>query len=590
MKKYFLLLAMALTLGLVGCSDAGEEVQEDLWDTGEDIPAENVVINDGMNTLTISMGESYELSATLLPSTASVTSLLWETADASIATVSRGVVTGVTAGEVAISVSPSSDSSIRDTCMVTVRNAPIAAPAMEVAGGFEKGRVRWTPMTDSRIDKYEIYVDGVKEASLNPSSLTEVEAGTGSYYTDPTTGEVVEFTNKYYEYYMDPLELGSYDVSMICVPNNDDLGTMTDTLTMLVYEQSDIDSLAGLKIDYMAFTSATGVTEITWAATTDCKLVELSYTDNDGNLVEVEIVDFTATTYLQGTSAGTTLTYNCWFAPNAGYEAGESLIVTTIDVEDGYSRIQLLSKPFTGFDETGTTATHGYKLAGDAVVLSSYPLSAAHDGSNTLLTLDSGSSTNGLHTDAGCTGLAITLDLGGEYILTEFTYWQRRYSQIYGHVNPRAWRMWGASADALETDTESEDYGLIKEDYQQTVTISWVKYPDFDTMSEEGLWVLLCEEEGQIAPGSTTIATSADYDYYGVSGYGTETLTIPYGYTVSTGGASLTLNQLAALAGHVYYITEETPVQYIRMEFLESWNAGSNYGFAEMDLKGEALD
>ncbi len=148
--------------------------------------------------------------------------------------------------------------------------------------------------------------------------------------------------------------------------------------------------------------------------------------------------------------------------------------------------------------------------------------------------------------------------------------------------------MWGATAEAWDTEL-NDGAGGIKEEYQlvsRGYHEGWTLYPDFDAMSADGLWVLLCEEEEQIAPGET-MASSVDYDYYGVTGYGGATLTIPYGYTVSTGGAYFTLNQISALAGHTYYITEETPIRFVRLELLDSWNSGSNYVIAEIDFKGE---
>jgi uncharacterized protein YjdB len=71
-------------------------------------------------TRKILYGDSYKLTATILPSNAADKSLAWESSDDTVATVtSEGLVTAVAAGSAAISVK-TADGNKTDSCSVTV--------------------------------------------------------------------------------------------------------------------------------------------------------------------------------------------------------------------------------------------------------------------------------------------------------------------------------------------------------------------------------------------------------------------------------------------------------------------------------------
>ncbi len=203
----------------------------------------------------------------------------------------------------------------------------------------------------------------------------------------------------------------------------------------------------------------------------------------------------------------------------------------------------------------------------------------AFDSSNTLIALNTSSSVNGYHTDGG-TGYAASFDLGAEYVITDFKYWQRRWSHIYDHGNLKTWRLWGATSDATDTD------GSIKAEYQ-VVDVNGL--PDFTSMnSDDTRWILLTQETQQEEPGDD-VAQTYDYEEYGLVSNGTNWVT-SCGYTTSAVvGDEYTLSQVAALAGHSYSVSDRTAVRYLRLELLNSWNSGSSYVISEIDIYGVTL-
>ncbi|MFR9649830.1 MAG: fimbrillin family protein [Rikenellaceae bacterium] len=186
-------------------------------------------------------------------------------------------------------------------------------------------------------------------------------------------------------------------------------------------------------------------------------------------------------------------------------------------------------------------------LSGDATA---FPVAAnldygyvkyAFDGVNELLDYDTDNETNGLLVMQG-TEKCSTIDLGAEYVLTEYKFWQRRWDKIYDNYNIRSFRLWGATASASE-----DDGATILSDYQ---VITDTGYPDFTTMGDK--WIELVYEDGLTKPSTTE------------------------------------LQEAAALEGHSYTITEQTAVRYIRIEYLKQWDTTGQdyYQIGELDFKG----
>ncbi len=98
--------------------------------TAEEPPVLITAIELNKASATIGVGGSETLNATLTPSNATET-VVWESSDESVATVSGGTVTGVAAGTATITAKSPSDGTIKATCEVTV-TAPVAVTGVSL--------------------------------------------------------------------------------------------------------------------------------------------------------------------------------------------------------------------------------------------------------------------------------------------------------------------------------------------------------------------------------------------------------------------------------------------------------------------------
>ena len=111
MKKRFLILPIFLGL-LASCGTSPEQPDDP---TVKHV--EKVTLSEKEKI--IEVGESFSLTATVTPADADNKSVIWTTSDESIATVNNGTVTGVSDGEVTITVK-TVDQEKKATCSVTV--------------------------------------------------------------------------------------------------------------------------------------------------------------------------------------------------------------------------------------------------------------------------------------------------------------------------------------------------------------------------------------------------------------------------------------------------------------------------------------
>lgn len=123
-------------------------------------------------SLTINVGDSATLSATLLPLTASQ-SVTWTSSNQSIVKVNNGVLTPVAAGTATVTATSTVDSSISASATITVTNIPVAVTGLNV--------------NESSID---VSLGGKKQitASVTPSSATNKNL---SYLSNDTSIAVV---------------------------------------------------------------------------------------------------------------------------------------------------------------------------------------------------------------------------------------------------------------------------------------------------------------------------------------------------------------------------------------------------------------
>jgi len=165
----FTLSADGQTLTVTGSTSGGGPFT-DTWTRGTitggggNVPVTGVTLNS--STITVSVGQSTPLTATISPSNATNKNLSWTSSSNSVATVSNGTVTGVSAGTATITVT-TADGGHTASCTVTV-----------TGGGGSGSGTQANPIALTN----NVWVDGFISADLNPKELwytfTKESAGT----------------------------------------------------------------------------------------------------------------------------------------------------------------------------------------------------------------------------------------------------------------------------------------------------------------------------------------------------------------------------------------------------------------------------
>ncbi len=124
MKKQHLLLFIAIiTFGLLSCGDKPEP-------TPEEVLVESIALNE--ETLSLEIGETAALAATIMPETATNKAIVWDSSDDAIAIVSdEGLVRAKAIGEVTISATSLENSSIMAECKINVTRVAPPGPDPE---------------------------------------------------------------------------------------------------------------------------------------------------------------------------------------------------------------------------------------------------------------------------------------------------------------------------------------------------------------------------------------------------------------------------------------------------------------------------
>ncbi len=307
------------------------------------------------------------------------------------------------------------------------------------------------------------------------------------------------------------------------------------------------------------------------SASSSCASIEPLYTN--GGYLSVFAPQFVEKGHVMATAVVDGVEYNWIMEQDIELESGKQYnyqwqLTIGDDVDSSIVDLDSMIDPWEGVDITPVDDPQlldialfsSMSLSGDATMSStgsSYgDVSYAFDGVNPLLDFDSSFDANGVLTDSGSSGKCITIDLGAEYILTNFTFWQRRWSYIYSIYNIKSFRLWGADSAA------SYDGVTIRSDYQE---VDGGGFADFDAMGDKWVELLYVSEVEQ---PSTDIATASDYGGEYADGV-------------------LTCCEVAALAGHSYAIEAQSSVRYLRIEFIETWGSGySIYMLSEIALMG----
>ena len=136
-----------------------------------------------INSVEIAVNDTHELTATVLPSTATNKSCKWESSDPTVATVSStGVITGKKVGVATITVT-TVDGGKTDTCAVTVRSAKVENDEVKVTG---------VSVTPSSL-KMEVNEEKSLTAKISPSNATNKNLSWSS--SDPETVKVDDYGN-----------------------------------------------------------------------------------------------------------------------------------------------------------------------------------------------------------------------------------------------------------------------------------------------------------------------------------------------------------------------------------------------------------
>lgn len=117
-----------------------------------------------LNSKTIEEEESFQLTETVLPDNATDSSVSWSTSSSSIATVSNGLVTGVSPGTATITVT-TTDGGFTDTCNVTVTAVPKLfikknGSWVQVNKIYQKVNGSWTEVALDTLTTPQLYVKG----------------------------------------------------------------------------------------------------------------------------------------------------------------------------------------------------------------------------------------------------------------------------------------------------------------------------------------------------------------------------------------------------------------------------------------------
>lgn len=244
---------------------------------------------------------------------------------------------------------------------------------------------------------------------------------------------------------------------------------------------------------------------------------------------------------------------------------------TAVSDELVYETIDLSSPTVitTAGDASFRSSTYGNDL--------SYIFNGIHVGTNNDWTTSQTVSASGVMFGANGSnvspiGQSFTIDLGADYYLSEVTMWQKVWARIYGGNDLSAFKVWGASSDAVTNGSINTDWNTAASTnpcYVDENTTSFVTGTalDFESMSDKWTLMFDCTMSD---PG-----TSLSDTYYEIDGTNTQ----------------LTYRQAQALEGHSFDVVaaaEEVKVRYISVQIISAFgNVNQTYiDLGELEFEG----
>lgn len=193
MKKIY--ISLLLSLLIAGC-DKFEDSSEYLT-REEIIYVKNVVLSK--NTLSLTRGSTYKLTATVSPPNSTNTALVWSSSDERIAKVTDGVVTAVAVGTAIISVSTSNGSGVKATCIVRVGNKPVTSITLskisiELFTGKSMKLIATLSPSDADNKSVEWTSSDKNVVTVNDGLVTAVSVGTATVTAIAADGSGVRAT------------------------------------------------------------------------------------------------------------------------------------------------------------------------------------------------------------------------------------------------------------------------------------------------------------------------------------------------------------------------------------------------------------
>ena len=147
--------------------------------TPDEIDVESITLSE--TTLTLKVGETHTLTATILPEDATDKTLTWTTDNETVATVAGGVITAVGAGETVITATAANG--VKATCTLTVEKATVELTSITISGATEvlvdeKITLTATPNAGATLEEVTWKSSDTTIATVENGVVTGVKAGT----------------------------------------------------------------------------------------------------------------------------------------------------------------------------------------------------------------------------------------------------------------------------------------------------------------------------------------------------------------------------------------------------------------------------
>lgn len=184
-----------ITVTSVGNPEAKASCTVTVIEDGTDTPVTAVTLNK--TAVTLKVGASETLTATVSPSNATNKQVIWNTSDAGVAEISSGKITARKAGKATITVVSAANSPMKATCTVTVEaDTDPVVPPLKVSSitaksaSYNSIQLNWKKVNNA--DGYEVYRATSKNGTYKRMKL--IQKGSTVKYKSTK----LKFNKKYY--------------------------------------------------------------------------------------------------------------------------------------------------------------------------------------------------------------------------------------------------------------------------------------------------------------------------------------------------------------------------------------------------------